>query len=198
MPGLKSLISYLQLRFRPLPWLVLPVVYFFFSINNIELFSIFKLFYAYIFLLAYRLFDDLMCIPFDTHHKEKRFYYEQAPKKELIIFSGLIFLILMSSIYFTFNEAVLFLHIGLTLISFSLYRAFVHSRYILGVSLIKYPVLLYSLGNGENESIIWGGVILGILIIKELMDEKIIKNINKIKYSVILLALIIKGIEWSK
>lgn len=197
MPGLKTIILYLQQRFRPIPWLILPFVYLLFSIEDLGQFNIFKLVYALLFLLSYRLFDDLMCMSYDMKNSESRFYYQEIYKRDLVIFNSFFFLLLIGSIYFTFNDAVLFLHVGVTFIFFSFYRALKEKKWVLLISLLKYPVLIYSLGDGLNSSIYWALTIFIILLIKELMDEEFIKNINIIKNGTILIAIITKGILWS-
>ena len=187
----------MQERFSPLPWLILPIVYLLFSIESYEQISIFKLVYALLFLLSFRLFDDLMCISYDMKHSESRFYYQEIYKRDLIIFNTFFFLILLGSIYFTFNEAVLFLHVGVIFIFFSLYRVLKESKWILLISILKYPILIYSLGDGFNSSLYWALAIFVILLLKELMDENFIKDINIIKNGTIIGAVIAKGIHWS-
>lgn len=197
MPGLRTIILYLQQRFKPIPWLILPLVFLAFSIENFEQASIFKVVYAVLFLLSFRLFDDIMCIPFDMKNKESRFYYQEIYRRDLVVFNFFFFLLLIGSLYFTFNEAVLYLHIGVALIFFSIYRVFKETRGILLVSLLKYPILIYTLGDGYNSSLYWALVIFVILVVKELMDEHFIKNINIIKNGSILGAIIGKAIHWS-
>ena len=197
MPGLITIITYLQQRFRPLPWLVLPIVLYIFAIEEVSQISIFKLVYAYLFLLSFRLFDDLMCIPYDMKNKEGRFYYQQIYKRDLVIFSIIFFVALVGSTYFTFNDSVLYLHVGFFLISLSLYRFLVMNKGILFISLFKYPLLIYCLSDGLNSGLIWAGIIFLIFILMELMDEKIIKQYKYAKQSLITMAIIGKVIHWS-
>lgn len=194
---LNTFISYLSLRFRAFPWLFLPLVFLFFSTTQLDQISILKIIYGIIFLISFRLFDDLMCINFDIAHKEKRFYYKNDHRKFLSMINALLFIILMFSVYLIFNQAVLYLHIAILLISFSLYQFLVQSKFIAIVSILKYPVLIYTLGDGMNASLLWGAIIFLILFFKELMDEKIIFDNKNIKRAMVTTAFLFKTYQWS-
>jgi len=198
MSLIKTFVDYSKLRLDLSILIILPIILLFFSLNLISQLTLPLVTFTLIFVLFFRIFDDLMCIEYDKYFKENRFYFDSKYLKDIKILSitCLILLLILAAIVST---KLLLPIILLFLLSYFLYKKLQDQKGILFISLIKYPLFIYIISYHLNiESHLWPLVIFGFFLVKELMDEQIIMNNKFLKYSIIISALSFKAINWSQ
>jgi len=195
---IKTFVDYSKLRLDLSILIILPIILLFFSLNLISQLTLPLVTFTLIFVLFFRIFDDLMCIEYDKSFKENRFYFDAKYLKDIktLSITCLILLLIIAAIVSTKLLLPLILLVPL---SYFLYKKLQDQKGILFISLLKYPLFIYIISYHLNiENHLWPLVIFGFFVVKELMDEQIIMNNNLLKYSIIISALSFKAINWSQ
>lgn len=191
MSMIMALNNYINSRFNFSILLILPLIMTFFSIEKLSITLVSTFIYSILFIICFRFFDDFMCINYDKKNKEDREYYHH-PLFFKVVLSFLALLLIPTTFYLRGYDGSFYL-CALILTSSILYLFFRNSKFILFISLLKYPILISinSLYNTE-KTIVWPIIIFLLFILKELIDEKFISLSQKPLYLILLVIVSIK------
>lgn len=169
------------------------------SLTKISQLNIHLIIFSYVFILFYRLLDDLMCLNYDKKNKLEQFYFDQKVSSTLFKYlTVLIFIFFIFIFYYLNNTNLVILNLLLVFVSYVLYILFNDSRIINFISLLKYPVLIYTISSNNGQyDLAWPLWIFLVFIINELMSEGYLKQNIPFIIFLTIISFTFKVYKWS-
>ncbi len=193
---MNELISYTKQRFAIWPWFVLSFYFLLLSSVSLEGLNLTLYIFTLLFLFSFRLLDDLMCRQNDLHNLRKSpFQFKNIPI--MFTFSCLAFAVSCVSIYwFTQSWRLAFILLNLYTFSILLYWVLKNSSLINLISILKYPVLIYILGevNLNEFNFILSMIVFSLFLFFEVLEEYFFK-IYKKSFYILLLSLLVLNFQ---
>lgn len=189
MPRLKYkiLVSYYKERFKPIPWLIIPIILVIFSVSKIEVSIIINYLYFLNALLFYRLFDDLMMIDFDLKNKGHRSFHENGAELQILVFLPLV--VYLAHTFLVYKSQATIYSIAFIILQLFLYSTLRLNQMSQFISILKYfflPLVFISWNSP------WPYLSFSLFLLHELISEKYIHVNLKIFYGLFASILLLK------